>query len=59
LKIQLALTVGISLAIGSFVYQVFADQDWHIAIEHAWFQLTSCFAVGLADWWVNRRDDKG
>lgn len=52
---RVAMMVGCWLALGSYVYQAFGAQDWVTATMRAWFQLSSCFAVGLVDWWLNRR----
>jgi hypothetical protein len=48
------MTVGCSLAFGSFAYQAFGAQDWDAAIMRAWFQLSSCITVGVVDWWLRR-----
>lgn len=51
---RVALTVGLALALGSYVYQAFGAQDWEIATMRAWFQFSSCVTVGLVDWWLRR-----
>ena len=51
---RVAMTVGCALAVGSFAYQAFGDQDWATATMRAWFQLSSCFTVGLVDWRLRR-----
>lgn len=36
-----AINIGLGLAIGSFIYQVFTQQDWALAAERSFFQFVA------------------
>ena len=36
-----AIGLGLGLAAGSFVYQIFTNQNWEVAVERSFFQFVA------------------
>ena len=51
-----AIFIGIGLALSSYVYQAFGDQNWRDATMAAFYQLSSCLTVGVFDWWTKDQE---
>jgi len=49
-----ALLTAIGLTIANFAWQGLGDQNWTLAFERTWFQVTACLAVGVVDYALAR-----
>jgi hypothetical protein len=51
----IALLVGLGLTIANFAYQGCAAQNWILAVDRSFFQVTACLVMASVDYSIRWR----
>ena len=47
---KIALLAGLGLTVANSAYQGFTAQNWMLALDRSWFQLTACVVMAAANY---------